>query len=70
MDTLYDLAQTTGGRIQPASWIPVARDVALGRIECDSRAYKRATCFGPCRERITKAIVLSKTSFAAGRKAQ
>jgi UDP-N-acetylmuramoyl-tripeptide--D-alanyl-D-alanine ligase len=37
MDTLYELAQTTGGRILPKSRIAACCDVALGRIVSDSR---------------------------------
>ena len=45
VDTLYDLAQTTGGRILPASRIADARGVALGRIVSDSRQVETGTVF-------------------------
>jgi len=45
MDTLYDLAQTTGGRILPASRIADGRGVALGRIVTDSRQVQPGDLF-------------------------
>ena len=45
MDTLHDLAQTTGGRILPASRIPDGRAVGLGRIVTDSRQVQPGDVF-------------------------
>ena len=45
MDTLYDLAQTTGGRILPRSRISGCRRVALGRIVSDSRQVQPGDVF-------------------------
>ena len=45
MDTLYDLAQTIGGRILPASRIADARGIALGQIVSDSRQVESGNVF-------------------------
>lgn len=45
MDTLYDLAQTTGGQILPKSRIADARGIALGQIASDSRHLESGNVF-------------------------
>jgi len=45
MDSLNDLAQTTGGRILPAGMIADGRGVALGRIVTDSRQVEQGDVF-------------------------
>ena len=45
MDTLHDLAQTTGGRILPRSRIAESRGLALGRIISDSRQVQSGDVF-------------------------
>jgi UDP-N-acetylmuramoyl-tripeptide--D-alanyl-D-alanine ligase len=45
METLYDLAQTTGGRILPPSRIQDAARTALGRIVTDSRQIESNDVF-------------------------
>jgi UDP-N-acetylmuramoyl-tripeptide--D-alanyl-D-alanine ligase len=45
MNTLLDLAQTTGGRILPANRIRVAGEIALGRIVSDSRQVQAGDVF-------------------------
>ncbi len=45
MDTLYDLAQTTGGRILPTSRIAECRGLALGQIVSDCRQLRPGDVF-------------------------
>jgi len=45
MQTLHDLAQATGGRILPASRIPDAALISLGRIVIDSRQVESDDVF-------------------------
>ena len=45
MDNLYDLAQTTGGRILSTGRIADRRRVALGRIVTDSRQVQPGDVF-------------------------
>ena len=45
MDTLHDLAQTTGGRILPRSRIAESRGLALGRIVSDCRQVQLGDVF-------------------------
>ncbi len=45
METLFDLAQTTGGRILPQRWVKDAARTALGRIVTDSRQIESNDVF-------------------------
>ena len=69
METLYDLAQATGGRILPHSRIQDAAVIALGRIVTDSRQVEPDDIFWALRDRTTTGPVSSTRLFAAVRKA-
>ena len=66
METLHDLAQTTGGRILPPHRIQDAAVTALGRIVTDSRQVESERyLLGPVRAKTTTASVSSMRPFAA-----
>ena len=65
METLFDLAQTTGGRILPPRRIQDAARTALGRIVTDSRQVESNDVFWALWDRITTGPVSSMRPFAA-----